>query len=801
MSEVEILENIMLLPTAPLKEGVLFPGMQTQMIFTRESSKAAVRASRKSQDFIFITAQKSPNIDNPTARDLFKMGVIAKVGSVTQDIKRDSYSVNVTAIHRARVLNWGRTSAANKAIIANVEIVEDEYDLTPEKIELMRNHLLHDFSQLISIGLIEQPENFLAFLRVLPPGQACDHIGNLLSASPSDKQKLLEATKISERIKITMAQVNTELQVAKIETDVITKTHKKMEKNMRENILRERLSMIQKELGELTDEGDDSSEYDNKLKKLDVGEAIKNKIKKELQKFRSTSSFNPESSYLRNWLDTVFELPWNKFSNDVLDLKKAEKILNESHYGLEEVKDRILEYIAVLRLHQDQKKVNEKPTILCFVGPPGVGKTSIGQSIAKALGRKFARISLGGVRDEAEIRGHRRTYVGAMAGRIINGLKQAGTSNPVFMLDEIDKMDYDYHGDPSAALLEVLDPSQNKTFEDHYLDMPYDLSKIIFIATANTTDIPEPLLDRMEIIRYAGYTVSEKMIIAQKYLLPESLANAGLKPEQVTIDEKILNEIIENYTKEAGVRELSRQLDKIMRKSARLLVANKKLQNIVVDDKKLAEFLGPQKFDVSIKNQENEVGVATGLAWTSVGGDVLFIEVATSEGKGELKLTGQLGDVMKESAQAAMTYVRSHAADFGLTIKKLDHTDIHLHVPEGAVPKDGPSAGVTIVTALVSALTGRPVKKDVAMTGEVTLRGKVLRIGGLKEKSIAAARAGCQTICIPWENQRDLVEIPEEIRKNIKFVPTKSVRENLEIALEPVAKKKTNHKDQATPKK
>ncbi len=789
--------EIVLLPTAPLKEGVLFPGMQTKMKFTRDASKAAVRACRKSDNLIFVTSQRRPNIENPKTKDLYDVGVIAKVGDITHDRKDDSYVVNITSLYRARVRDWAENT--KQVIIASVQAMEDQYDISMDQLEIMRSHLIGDFSKLVSVGMIEQSDSFIAFLKILPPGQTCDHIGNLLSSSPADKQKLLETVNVGERIKLTIAQVATELQVAKIETDVIKKTQHKMEKNMRENVLRERLNMIQKELGEISDEEDDAAEYDNKLKKLHVGEQIKKKIKKELKKFRSTSSFNPESSYLRNWLDTVFDLPWNKFSNDVLDLQKAEKILNESHYGLDEVKDRILEYIAVLKLHQEQKKVNEKPTILCFVGPPGVGKTSIGQSIAKALGRKFARISLGGVRDEAEIRGHRRTYVGAMAGRIIGGLKQAGTSNPVFMLDEIDKMDYDYHGDPSAALLEVLDPAQNKTFEDHYLDMPYDLSQVIFIATANTTDIPDPLLDRMEIIRYAGYTVSEKKIIAKKYLLPEATKNGGLKSSQVKISDQILNEIIENYTKEAGVRELSRQLDKIMRKSARLLVADPALKSITINEEKIAEFLGPQKFDVSIKNQENEVGVATGLAWTSVGGDVLFIEVATSEGKGELKLTGQLGDVMKESAQAAMTYVRAHAKDFGLTIKKIDHTDVHIHFPEGAVPKDGPSAGVTIVTALVSALTERPVRKDVAMTGEVTLRGKVLRIGGLKEKSIAAARAGCTTVCIPWENQRDLVEIPEEIKKTIKFIPTKNVAENLEVALMPATTKSSQQK-QATKK-
>ena len=786
MTETDL--QLMILPTAPLKEGVLFPGMETKMIFTRDISKAALRASQKSDRLIFITSQRDIEQNDPSPDELYQVGIVAKVGQLEN--VGDNIAAEISALYRAKVYNWHTES--KRILIAQVGTLEDDQDVSESELEVMRDHLLNAFSRLVNLGVIDHNGDFISFLRSLPPGQTCDHIANLLSSSNKVKQKILETLKISERLKLTLEQVEVELQVAKVETDVIKKTHEKFEKNMRENVLRERLQMIQKELGEVDDEEEAADEYAEKLKKLKTSDENKAKIQKELKRFRQTSSLNPENSYLRNWLDTIFELPWGKVSKDVLDLQKAEKILNESHYGLTEVKDRVLEYIAVLKLRATQKKASKAPTILCFVGPPGVGKTSIGQSIADAMGRKFAKVSLGGVRDEAEIRGHRRTYVGAMAGRIMDGLRQAGTSNPVFMLDEIDKMANDYTGDPSSALLEVLDPAQNQNFEDHYVDMPYDLSQVIFIATANTMDIPEPLLDRMEIIRYAGYTVSEKMTIAQKYLLPRAIADNGLKKTQASLSEGILLKIIENYTKEAGVRELSRQLNKIMRKIARQLVADPKLKKITVTAKNLDTFLGPEKFDVSIHNQKSEVGVATGLAWTSVGGDVLFIEVATSEGKGELKLTGQLGDVMKESAQAALTYVRANAKKFGLSVKKLDKTDLHIHVPEGAVPKDGPSAGVTIVTALVSALTGRPVKRDVAMTGEVTLRGQVLRIGGLKEKSIAAARAGCKTVCIPWENQRDLVEIPDEIKKQITFVPTKNVAENLETALEPAPKKSEN---------
>lgn len=770
---------ILILPTAPLKEGVLFPGMETKMIFTREISKTALRAAKKTKSLIFITAQKNPDLEHPTTSDLYEVGIVAQIGKIEKS--NEHLSVSITALNRAKVARW---SVEKDLLIATLENLFDVNDLQMEKLEVMKNHLLNSFKKLINFGSLESGMSFVNFLSNLSPGQTCDHIANMLTSNNKVKQKILESLKVSQRIKLTLAQVETELQIAKVETDVIKKTHEKFEKNLRENVLRERLQMIQKELGETDDDEAMADEYAQKLKKIKTTQENKDKITKELKRYRQTSSMSPESGYLRNWLDVVFELPWNRTSRDVLDLQKAEKILNETHYGLDEVKNRILEYMAVMQLRSRQKKAVKTPTILCFVGPPGVGKTSIGQSIAKALGRKFAKISLGGVRDEAEIRGHRRTYVGAMVGRIIAGVKQAQTRNPVFMLDEIDKLANDYKGDPASALLEVLDPEQNHNFEDHYLDMPFDLSQVIFIATANTLDIPKPLLDRMEIIRYAGYTMHEKLQIAKKYLLKKSISDNGLTTNQISISNDILKMICEHYTKEAGVREFSRQLDKIMRKVARQILTDEKVKKVIIDEKNLSDYLGPQKYDISLQNQSNEVGVATGLAWTSVGGDVLFVEVSTYPGKGELKLTGQLGEVMKESAQAALTFVRSKAETLKIDLKQLDKTDIHLHVPEGAVPKDGPSAGVTIVTALVSALTNKPIHKEVAMTGEVTLRGKVLRIGGLKEKAIAAARAGCKTICIPWDNQRDLVEIPKEITKKIKFVPTKNALENLEVALE-----------------
>lgn len=771
-------DEFFLLPVAPLKEGTVFPGLQTKMLFQRPLSVAALKMSMKAKNLVFIVTQKDNHIEEPKTKDLFNLGVMIKIKHLEET--PEGIMVDFQAVNRAKVVRWIRQE---EIMVAEVKLLAD-YDNLPEKeLKVMSEQLLKEFLKLVKLGSIANSEDFLRFLRQVSPGEVADHIANVLTATPEKKQKILETLVVSKRLQLVLEQLETELQIVQIEKAVITKTNEKFEKNMKESILRERLQMIQKELGEADDEMEVADEYNKQLEKLKTNQENKKKINKELKRFRQTHSMSPESGYLRSWLDTVFDLPWGKYSLDQLEIKKASKILNESHYALQEVKDRILEYIAVLQLRQRQNKKIKSPTILCFVGPPGVGKTSIGKSIAKALGRKFTKISLGGVHDEAEIRGHRRTYVGAMAGRIIEGLKQAGTSNPVFMLDEIDKMASDYKGDPSSALLEVLDPAQNTNFEDHYLDMPYDLSQVIFIATANTLDIPAPLLDRMEVIRYSGYTTAEKQVIAERYLLPKAIEESGLQKKEVNLSKKVLTKIIEGYTKEAGVRELDRQLDKVMRKVAKDILT-KEVELVEIDEKQLEKYLGAPKYDVSLQNQKSEVGVATGLAWTSVGGEVLFVEVALAPGKGLVKLTGKLGDVMKESAQAAHTFIRANATVLGIDYKKLEKIDIHIHVPEGAVPKDGPSAGVTMVTALVSALTKKPVKKEVAMTGEVNLRGQVLRIGGLKEKVIAAYRAGCTTILIPWENERDLAEIPADIRKKIKFVPTKSVMENIKLALE-----------------
>ncbi len=766
------------LTVAPLKEGTIFPGLETRMLFSRPISQAALQETNKNKNWVFITSQKDGNLEQPTVKDLYTIGVIIEVKQI--EVIPEGLMVSFRAVSRGLVKKWLTEKNVFKA---EVEVIHDVADKPMEELRIMSNRLLEDFQRLIGLGSVQNSDNFLQFLKQVSPGEVADHIANVLTASPQRKQEILATFKISQRLRLVLAQLETELQIVQVEKSVIAKTNEKFEKSMKENILRERLQMIQKELGEVDDEEETADEYNKQLETLATTEENKKKIAKELKRFRKTHSLSPESGYLRTWLDTVFELPWGKISHDILDIKKAERILNHSHHGLQEVKDRILEYIAVLHLRQKQKMAQKSPTILCFVGPPGVGKTSIGKSIAQALGRKFTKISLGGIHDEAEIRGHRRTYVGAMAGRVIEGLKQAGTANPVFMLDEIDKVASDYKSDPSSALLEVLDPVQNKNFQDHYLDMPFDLSQVIFIATANTLNIPKPLLDRMEVIRYSGYTVAEKLVIAKRFLLPAALKENGLQEKQIKINDEMILKIVEHYTKEAGVRELDRQINKVLRKVAKDILT-KNLKQVKLESKKLTKYLGAEKFDVSLRNQKSEVGVATGLAWTSVGGDVLFVEVALMPGKGIIKLTGQLGEVMKESAQAALTFIRSHAQELGVNENKLAKTDIHIHVPEGAVPKDGPSAGVTMVTALVSALTKKAVKKDVAMTGEVNLRGQVLRIGGLKEKAIAAARAGCKLVLIPAENKRDISEIPDKIRQEIKFIPVNSVFENLKYALE-----------------
>ena len=774
-------QRLMKLPVVPLKEGILFPVTESVLAFGRDISLNGLKiATKNPKKLVVLLAQKKSTTTKPTSKDLYTIGTLAVVERTIKT--EDTLNALVRGIGRIRVQQFTKEAPYLEAQVTRISDLE----YTDNETKALANHLQKSFRKTIQMG---KPVEFLNFMKLLggvKAGELADQIASTLNLSTEVKQSILETIDVKRRLQIVSDHLSREIKILEIEKDVVHKTQKKFDKHMRENILRERLRTIQKELGEIDDEDEITDSYFIKLKKLKVDADIKKKVKKEIKRLSQMSANNPETGYIRSWLDIVFELPWGKTTKGKVDLKKAGKILDIHHYGLQDVKDRVLEHIAVLQLQQKNKKksLSSTPTILCFAGPPGVGKTSIGKSIAEALNRKFIKASLGGIRDEAEIRGHRKTYVGAMTGKIIAGIKQAQSMNPVFMLDEIDKLGNDFRGDPSAALLEVLDPEQNKEFVDHYLDIPFDLSQTIFITTANSLDtIPPALRDRLEIIHYSGYTPEEKFNIAQKHLLTKVIEANGLEKSNIEIPATVIEAIIASYTREAGVRNLERTLHTLSRKAAKELVLHPRKKKISITTKNLKKLLGPKKYDEGLAEKRNMIGAATGLAWTSVGGDVLFVEVALTPGKGKIQLTGQLGDVMKESAQAAFTYVKSNLKSLKIPFSKVQKTDIHIHVPEGAVPKDGPSAGVTLSTAIVSALTKIPVKRTVAMTGETTLRGKVLRIGGLKEKTIAAHRAGITTVIIPKENKRDLEKIPDSVKKAITFKPVSSIKEVLEIAL------------------
>lgn len=775
--------NQLTLPIVPIREGVLFPSTESVLTFGRPISLKALNAVTDQQKLMVLVTQKNPNLDQPKSSELYQIGTLVTVEKKLNT--DDSTNALVRGLGRVKILSY---LATEPYLLAKVEKLADVIVENDES-RALSAHLQKEFRRAVQMG---KPVEFLNFMKLVggvSDSELTDQIASTLNIETSEKQQILETINVRDRMKLVIEKLAHEMKVIEIEKDVVHKTQKKFDKHMRDSVLRERLKTIQKELGEIEDEEDIAKDYSKKLKKFQAPKEVKQKINKELSRLNSMSPNNPETGYVRTWLDTVFELPWSKATDEKVDINKAEKTLNKSHYGLQKVKDRIIEYIAVLQLKQSKKskqKNQQLPTILCFVGPPGVGKTSIGRSIAESMGRKFVKVSLGGIRDEAEIRGHRRTYVGAMPGKIINGMKQAGSLNPVFMLDEIDKVGNDFRGDPSSALLEALDPEQNHAFVDHYLDLPFDLSQVIFITTANTTStIPPALKDRLEIINYSGYTEFEKFQIAKKHLLNKAAENNGLSAKLVKVGDATIKKIIQRYTREAGVRELERTLQTIMRKLAteQVKTKQKRTKSQTVSAKQLNDLLGPEKYDVGLSESQDLVGLATGLAWTSFGGEILFIEVALTPGKGKIQLTGKLGDVMKESAQAALTYVKANAKRLGLKTKQLAETDVHIHVPEGAVPKDGPSAGITITTAVVSAFTGIPVKRDIAMTGEVTLRGRVLRIGGLKEKSIAAHRAGSTKVIIPKDNLRDLVDIPKSVKDKIEFLPAAIVDDVLKVAL------------------
>jgi len=774
--------NQLVLPVVPIREGVLFPSTESVLTFGRKISLNAIKDAENTKNLVILLTQKSPQVDLPQPADLYRIGTLATIERTLDTDGR--VNALVKGLGRVEVSEFISTKPTIKArAVKLTDFVERD-----DEMKALASHLQRIFRKSIHMGKPVEFLNFMKLMSGVTEGELADQIASTLNIDTDKKQQILEITEVKARIKKIIEHLTREMKVLEIEKDVVHKTQKKFDKSMREGVLRERLRTIQKELGELEDEEEVAQSYEEQLKKLKLNKDVKKKVAKEIKRLRSMSPNNPESGYIRSWLDTIFDIPWNTHSKNNITLKQAEKTLNKSHYGLEEVKDRILEYLAVLQLKQKstKDKTAHVPTILCFVGPPGVGKTSIGRSIADALGRKFTKASLGGIRDEAEIRGHRRTYVGALPGRIVSGIIQAKSMDPVFMLDEVDKIGQDFRGDPSAALLEALDPEQNREFEDHYLDMPLDLSKVIFITTANTLDtIPPALRDRLEIIRYSGYTEEEKFYIAKKHLWKKQLEANGLNKKQVKINDSTLHYAIKRYTREAGVRELERTLGKTLRKVARKIAEKelKTVKQINLNKNQLKNHLGPEKYDVTLTEAEDRVGLATGLAWTSVGGDVLFIEVALTPGKGKVVLTGKLGDVMKESAQAALTYVKANLGKLGINKNIFEKTDVHVHVPEGATPKEGPSAGITMATAMVSAFTNQPIKKDIAMTGEVTLRGRVLGIGGLKEKSIAAHRAGSKTVIIPQQNKRNLVDVPDQVKKDITFKPVKTMDEVIKLAL------------------
>lgn len=763
------------LPLLALRGLAVFPYMVLHFDVGREKSIAALEKAMVEDQEIFLVAQKDMKIEDPELDDIYSVGTVSKVKQLLK-LPGDSIRVLVEGLNRGKIIEYTKTEPYYEVIIE--EIVDEKDETTALEQEAMVRMLLKAFEDYVRLSNKVSPDTLVSVNAVEDAGQLADIIAANVLVKVTDKQEILEAFDPIKRLEKLHNIINREIQVLEIEKKISSRVRKQIDKVQREYYLREQLKAIREELGENEEIAEEIEEYERKIEEAGLPDEAYEKTMKELDRLTNMPPTSPEGSIIRTYLDWILELPWNIETDDNLDLKKAAKILDEDHYGLEKVKERILEYLAVHKLTQHMKG-----PILCFVGPPGVGKTSIAKSIARALNRKFVRMSLGGVRDEAEIRGHRRTYVGAMPGRIISSMRQAGSQNPVFLFDEIDKMSYDFRGDPASALLEVLDPEQNFAFRDHYLEIPFDLSKVMFLTTANSLDtIPQPLLDRMEVIRIAGYTEEEKTQIALRYLIPKQLEEHGLKKGNVIIPEKTVHDIINYYTREAGVRNLERQIATICRKGARRILETGKTR-VRVTSKSLKDYLGIPKFRYDKAEQQDEVGLVTGLAWTAVGGVTLSIEVTPMPGKGKLVLTGQLGDVMKESASAGLSYIRSRSKELGIDPDFYENTDIHIHIPEGATPKDGPSAGITMVTAIVSALTGIPVRKEIAMTGEVTLRGRVLPIGGLKEKVLAAHRAGITKVIIPAENEKDLDEIPENVKKKVEIVTVDHMDKVLEYAL------------------
>ena len=768
-------DEIRMLPAVALRGITILPGMIAHFDISREVSIKAVERAMKDGDSIFLVTQKDTNKENPEIEDLQSIGVIAEIKQVVR-LQNDIIRVMVEGEQRAEVYEivQDQQDYLEARVIAYIE--EDEKHLPAQAEEAMVMSVQETFAKYSAVQGRIGKEVVRQVQETTDLSKLLDYVGNNLPVSYDKKQKILDAIAITERYEVLLAMLLQQIEVLAIKSDFQKKVQERVEKHQKEYVLREQMALIREELGE-TNTDSDALEYEKKLEELQASDEVKKRIKKEIQRFRGIAGNSSESTVSRGYIETLLELPWDKTSVDNQDLTHAQEILDEDHYGLEKVKERVIEFLAVRNLTGK----GESP-ILCLVGPPGTGKTSIARSIARALDKKYVRISLGGVRDEAEIRGHRRTYVGALPGRIVSGLRTAGVKNPLMLLDEIDKMSSDYKGDTASALLEVLDAEQNSKFRDHYVELPVDLSEVLFIASANSlSDIPGPLRDRMEIIEVSSYTENEKLHIAKDHLIAKQLKKNGVNEKQLKINDKALREVIAFYTREAGVRGLERRLGEICRKAARRIYEGE-TEKIRVSGNNLEEFLGKPKYREDKKNKKDEIGIVRGLAWTSVGGVTLEIEVNVLPGKGELVLTGKLGDVMKESARAGISYIRSISSDYGIDPEFFTKHDIHVHIPEGAVPKDGPSAGITMALAILSAITERPVRADIAMTGEITIRGRVLPIGGLKEKLLAAKNAGMKTVCIPKDNERDLSELSEEITEGMEILPIDHMNQLIKAA-------------------
>ncbi|MDE0147631.1 MAG: endopeptidase La [Rhodospirillaceae bacterium] len=766
------LQGGVLLPVLPLRDIVVFPHMIVPLFVGREKSVRALEDVMRDDKQILLVAQKNAAQDDPSTADIFTVGTI---GTVLQLLKLPDGTVKVLVEggQRAKILRYADNDTFFQAWS---EVMEEEGEDDKEVEALMRT-AVSQFEQYLKLNRKIPPEVLVSINQIDEPGKLADTVASHLNLKIPEKQELLEIAPIGARLEKIYSYMEGEIGVMQVEKRIRSRVKRQMEKTQREYYLNEQMKAIQKELGESEDGKDELAEIEEKIKKTKLSKEAREKADAELKKLRSMSPMSAESTVVRNYLDWLLGIPWKKRTKIKRDIGRAERILDEDHYGLEKVKERIIEYLAV---QQRMKKI--KGPILCLVGPPGVGKTSLGKSVARATGRNFVRLSLGGVRDEAEIRGHRRTYIGSMPGKVVQSMKKAKSSNPLFLLDEVDKLGADWRGDPSSALLEVLDPEQNGTFNDHYLEVDYDLSDVLFITTANTLRMPQPLMDRMEIIRLPGYTEDEKVEIAKRHLIPKQVEAHGLKESEWSVSDSALRSLIRYYTREAGVRNLEREIANLARKAIKQIVSGA-TEKVTITNRNVEKFAGVRKFRFGLAEDKDAVGVVTGLAWTEVGGELLSVEAVTLPGKGKVSATGKLGDVMKESVHAAESFVKSRAVSFGIKPTIFEKRDIHVHVPEGATPKDGPSAGVAMIAAIVSVLTGIPVRKDVAMTGEITLRGRVLPIGGLKEKLLAALRGGLKTVLIPDENEKDLAEIPDNVKRGLNIVPVSAVDQILEHAL------------------